>query len=292
MTLQDKLVDARTLLETHNNSLEGEEGKIDIESFFTKLRKLGGTSESALSAATWEDLEDCGLPRILARRMSGVFREAEKPTEQKVIVVNDDPVKQAEMMTPAELVTKYDHKNPLNPFGKKLKEISSGQRFVVFRGDGTVNVETSQKLLAEILDAYPERNEVIVDGEVHRTYVVGDRPSRYVDEHPLYPGTLLRPDGTSDTDVNWMSLPLNVRQLLYIAVRETHEINMSNTSEIDLYEKHINQSFVQIARRYKKAAIRYKDLSETNQLPQLKKTLGNKSQNGPQNPFTTGHKVW
>lgn len=291
MTLQDKLSAARALLEAHNQALEGDEEKIDVELFFKNLRHNGGTSERALAKATWEDLMACGLPRFVARDVADIFRDEEKSTEQKIVVVNDDPVKQAESMTPAEQVTKYDPTNPLTPFGKKLKEISGGQRFLVFRGDGSINVETSQKLLAEILDSYPERSEVIVEGEVHRTYAVGDRPSRYADEHPVYPGVLLRPDGTSTADVNWLAITMNVRQLLYIAVKETRELNMSLVSEIDLYEKIEKMSFADLARRYKKAALRFKELSETNQLPQLKKTLG-KVPTGTQNPFTTGHKVW
>jgi hypothetical protein len=295
MTLQDKLSSARSFLEQHNSSV-GENGKkVDIDHFEEKLAELGGISEETLKMATWEDIESCGVPRILARKIADQFRMHDGPAPQpeKIIVIDDDPVKQAANMTPNQLVEKYDPEYPDNPFGAKLKEVSEGQRFIVFNNDETVNVPVAQKLLQELRDDYPERASVVVDGDVHDVYAVGDRPNRYAFEHPLRPGQLLRPDGTSEAGCDWSNIPLEVKQLLYVAVKWSGEIHAPTQDEYDIHAYVQGKDYREVAKRYQKAALRFKELSETNQLPQLRIKLGRTSKKTKtQDPFNRGHRVW
>ena len=81
MTLNSKLAGARAILEAHNNSSSTK--SVDVEAFFTNLTNMGGSSEDTLSAASWEDLEECGAPRILARRIATLFR-GEQPQAQAI----------------------------------------------------------------------------------------------------------------------------------------------------------------------------------------------------------------
>ena len=169
MTLQNRLDAAREILEQHNSLIEGEEGKVDIDNFFKKLSTMGGTSEAALANATWEDLQDCDLPRILARSVSKVFRGAEeekKDAPQKIVLdVSNDPEKHAASLTAAKLVEHFDPENHTNPYGKKLKDDTEGRRCLAFNKDGTLNVEISKGLVDEIVNLqYPERAEVTIDG--------------------------------------------------------------------------------------------------------------------------------
>jgi len=293
MTLQEKFDAARAILEAHNAILEDAEEKINVDSFFKQVRKNGGTSDARLAKIKWEDLERWGVPTLLAREVAEVFRGPETATEtkpeQKIVIVDDDPVKLAAKLKPAELVEKYDPEESDNPFGARLKVLSGGQRFIVFNNDGTVNVPVSQNLLQELRDNYPERASVVVGEDVHYTYAIGVRPSRYADEHPMFPGVMLRPDGTSDADINWKPIPLQIRQLVYLAVK-TGDLHGKDEHDVrDLVE---GKSFSDLGKRWKSAALKFKELSETNQLPQLKIKLGGPVGNAKQNPFTVGHRVW
>lgn len=48
---------------------------IDSEKFIEKLVLYGGVADELLRQCTWEDLENCGLPRLLARKVAAVFRK-------------------------------------------------------------------------------------------------------------------------------------------------------------------------------------------------------------------------
>lgn len=57
---------------------------IDAEKFVEKIVVYGGVSDEMLRQCFWEDLENCGLPRLLARKVAGVFRATDVPTELMV----------------------------------------------------------------------------------------------------------------------------------------------------------------------------------------------------------------
>ena len=47
---------------------------INDERFIEKLVKIGGVSDELIRQCSWEELENCGLPRLLARDVAKVFR--------------------------------------------------------------------------------------------------------------------------------------------------------------------------------------------------------------------------
>lgn len=289
MTMLEKFELVRSILESHNALLNEGEEKINVDSVLKQIRKNGGTSDQRLARIRFEDLENWGTPSLLAREVAEVFRGLETAKPEKIIILDDDPVKLANKLKPSELVEKYDPENPDNPFGEKLKILSDGQRFIVFNNDGTVNVSVSQNLLQELRNSYPERQNVIVESDVHKTYSVGDRPSRYADEHPLWHGKMLRPDGTSDAGIDWKSVPLQVRQLVYLAVNLEPAV-LQGKDEQDIRDLIDSKTFNELGKRWKNAYLKFKELSETNQLPQLKIKLGKGSDK--QNPFEVGNRVW
>ena len=99
----------RALLQAHNDRLRAEsaanmpegvagnskafeDSLLKIDDFFKKLTGLGGSTEDTLAEATWEDLESCGLPRILARKVATIFRGEQQVSgpvvPQRVIMEN------------------------------------------------------------------------------------------------------------------------------------------------------------------------------------------------------------
>lgn len=286
------------LLDGARESLQGT--KVDPDHFFKKLAEFFGYEDPAsltvddLSSATWEDLEECGLPKGKAKTIANkVFREkeAEKPAEQQKVVVDitSDPEKHAATLKPAQLVDFYDPDNPTNPYGKHLKDATEGRRCLAFGKDGSFNTEISKTLVQEIIDGYPERTEVIIEGLPLPTYKVGDKPDRYADENPAVPGEPLRPNGESDAGCAWNSLPFNVRQLVYLAV----ESGEADDDEQDIFDKVEGKTFEQVAKRYRQAAVDFHEKEKVNMLPQLKIRLGGSdSGRRPNDPFGRGNKCW
>lgn len=273
MVLADRLSSAREILEAHNKASDA---PIDVDAFFAKLKQMGGTTEVALAEATWEDLQECSAPRILARQIAQVFRDEEKKEEADghthIVIDDSDPVKRAQRLSPKELIAEYDPKQPRNPFGERLKTLSEGKRFLVFNDDGTVNAEESVKLFDELED-FEERETATVDGKPRKVYRVGDRPGRTADEHPLYPGVALRAGGRSEADCNWGEIPLKTRQVYRLAV-EVGELNPAEFREADLHMEATTRTEEEILRLYRKAAVRWQELDSIGKLPPLKVTLG------------------
>lgn len=289
MTLNSKLSGARAILEAHNSQSTK---PVDVEAFFRELSEMGGSTEEALAEATWEDLEKCGAPRILARKIATLFRGEQTVSgpvvPQRVIIEDNDPEKKAKAMTFVELLRAFDPKDPKSPIGDRLKKISGGRKFLVFNGD-TINVEVSLNLLEE-LDDFGEKDEVEIDGNIFPTYVVGNRPGRFTYQHPLYSDKLLR------TNDPWYKLldgtPTQKRVVLtlHLAAIRTHELCVDEMNEAEVLELATSDNaLMRVNRRYVKAALMYQELAEVNAEPNLRVALQSSDRPLPkQNPFNLG----
>jgi hypothetical protein len=102
--------------------------EIDIQAVKNKLIQLGATSEAALSKCSFEDLEGCGIPKLLAKTVAQVFRNGPAPEKQKESWVSD---RSAERMTLEELVSRYNPEQE-NAVSRKLAAIAYKSRFLAF----------------------------------------------------------------------------------------------------------------------------------------------------------------
>jgi len=285
MSYESKLDGARAILEAHNSQSTK---KVDAETFFTNLTEMGGSSEDSLSAASWEDLEVCGVPRILARRIATLFRGEQPQAQdiQKIILEDNDPEKLAKTMTPAQLLDVYDPKQLKTPVAERLKFHSEGKKFIVFNDDGTINKEVSLKLLGELDDHGEIPTFVTPDGDVRPTYAVGERPDQIANEHPLFPGIALR-NGVSTIGCDWDKVDWKTKKTLYLAVTETFEIDMSKMHELDVYSL---ATTGMVGRRCIEAAKLYKEREALGNLPSLRAKLGSAkvTEKKGNNPFNLG----
>lgn len=88
----DKLWAACQLIKEYNSQLSATQlpasvkpfKSIDSEKFVEKLVMYGGVADELLCQCSWEDLEHCGLPRLLARKVAAVFRSKDVPKELMV----------------------------------------------------------------------------------------------------------------------------------------------------------------------------------------------------------------
>lgn len=286
MSYADKIAQAMEAITKHNEGV-GTEEVVDIDDFIGRLKRVGGTSDARLRRSSWEDLEGLGLPLLLAKEIAEIFRKGEAAPRRPVVTE-----RQAQAMSPEELLERYDPRDPDNFVGKRLKDLSKGQPFIVFNTDGTVNREASVQLLQEIRNGYPARETFAVEGRPQKIYRVGERPEELANENPLYPGRALRPNGDCDqTNRSWNGVTDPVRILVYLAVTRTREIRIA---QIDDAHRILDQVMsgdaeAAIRQRNPQASILYDDLASKGNLPSLKVAPSGTAVGGTVNdPF--GHK--
>ena len=131
MSLSSKFRQAEGLLTQHYKGLGGED---PTQNLIQKIREMGGTTEAALEEISAEDLEDLGLPRLLARKVAKAFGSSNEGGngEKQIVIVDDNPLNLAARLKPEDLVAEYDPNDPTNPFGQRLKEITNGDSFLVY----------------------------------------------------------------------------------------------------------------------------------------------------------------
>lgn len=286
MSYDSKIQFVHETIDAHNSTVD-DSLKIDFDKLMENLRKLGATTDATLKGLTHEDLKnECGLPVAIARTVAHHFRkDSNGSTDGKSAYVSDKKVK---LLSHRALLERYSPKDKKSPVAKWLKELSDGKAFIVFNKNNRVNVEESLKLLNDIMDDLPELTTTHVEGVPVPVYKVGERPDFYLDENPLYPEEALRSGETCPhTGRSWTGIPLEVRQLLYLALDE--ELVVETPSDaIDAINRAIDAkgSTKELRGRYPQASLKFDELSNVGQLPLLKVRIGSGPEGGKGNdPF-------
>ena len=261
-----KIKSARESIEAHNSNVEN---KIDFDTFLEKLQNLGGTSEETLAACSYEDLGECGLPIILAKMISRIFRQKNGEGSSKSSYVSS---RKAEVMTISELLERYNPRDSHNAVGDRLNKLSNKENCIVFTESGTVNVEVSVNLLNAIIDGHDRITSTIVEEKVFQVYKIGDKPDIYVNLNPFYDKPLRPGDICSKTLRSWKGISDVVRHIIHIAFKNTGEIKMADIDTIhtimDYAEKKYAETYFRM--KYPRASLTYDELVKTNSLPSLK----------------------
>lgn len=304
MSIQEKFDAARSVVEQHNVVLGGEtaSGYVNPDNFINCIKLAGGTTEDRLKALSYEEILLClphglaGGPPIkpigLAKDIAKIFRGREDSTNTHE--ARPVSAKKADKMTLRELVESYDPEESENPVGKRLKEISRGEKFIVFANGRAVDVETTVKLLSEVKGGYDGRENIEVTGEIKEIHRVGDLPDNFVEENPLYRNRPLRPDGTCDqTNRSWNGVTMQVRQLMRVAMDNGSLKDISFERVHDIMDMAMDaDAFNKFAKRYPAAAVEFKKLESVGKLPTLKLILKKDKGAGRTNrPFDNAKKV-
>ena len=281
MSYDQKIASARKVIDEHNSNADT---TIDFDSFHKKLKDLGGSSEEALKAASWDDLQDCGIPKIMARRLTFLFRQDGDGTKTKSTYISE---KKVAGLSNKELVERYNPKDVKNPVGKRLKDLSDGKKFVVFSDDNRVIVDETVKLLEDTIDGLPEITTAFVNGRPLLAYSIGERPDFYVEENPIYHGRPLRSNEMCDqTGRSWSGVTTEVRQFLWMAV-DCGELEISSVADAhDILDKVLSKdcSLDSLRSRYPRTSVNFDAVGKVGQLPILKIRMGETAGKG-NNPF-------
>lgn len=276
--IEEKFEGAASLLKEHNAVIgEGKPGYVNSDGFISNLKLAGGTSEERLKSFSWDEIlnllptASCPVkPIALAKELANLFRGTGSGSGKQTV-----SVKKADKMSVRELVEVYDPEDSDNAIGKRLKDISKGNAFIVFSSGHTVDVDTTVMLLLELKKGFPPRTDIQVNNKIKPVYVVGYMPDNYADENPLY-GRPLRPDGTCDqTGRSWSGVDKEVRQLIKVA-RDIGELVIDTLdkahSTLDLAI--LPDAMAKLRQRYRKASIKFDELEKTHGLPLLQVKLG------------------
>lgn len=286
MSYDSKIAQVKVLVDTHNSNVD-DSSKVDFDKFMEDLRRQGGTSDDSLRSASWEDLQEAGLPKIMARAASKIFRQENDGGDSKSGWVS---AQKAHMMTVKELLERYVPSDPNNTVYGRLEQITKGFPCIVFSKDGEVVLDVSENLIEDIKKGLPPIQTTLVDGLPTPVYKVGERPDQYFDENPIYPGRILRTGQTCDqTNRSWEGVPSIVRQILWLAISQTCELIISGIPDAhDIIDKVVGQKWDEktIRQRFVKASQLYDSLEKKGQIPTLKVSMNSslspqKNQNAP-----------
>jgi hypothetical protein len=273
---ESKINSARQLIDTHNSNVDPMKQINFDDVFLVKLQEMGGTTEETLSQCSWEDLENCGIPRLIARQISQIFR-AKDSKETKSSYVSE---RKASTMTIRELLEAYNPYDIKNVIAKRLLDISESKRCIVFKPDGNIDIDNSEKILLEISKGYDEIETIIINGIPTVVHFIGENIDLYADENPIYIGRALRSDGTCDqTGRSWEGVSLIVKQLLWIAITEGELVISSLDDAHNVLDKALmNNALIVLRQRYPKSSLLLDEVQKVGNLPTLKIKLS-KSKN-------------
>lgn len=286
---EDRMDAALSAIRQHNDAIGVDKpGYLNPDDLIACIKASGGTSEERLSALSHEDILACmpagpnGVkPRVLAKELATIFR-GDKVDENRPI-----SSKKADRMTPQELLEAFDPEDPTNSVGIRLSQISKNQPFLIYSDGRILDTKSSLILLQELKSGYSGRPDYEVNGEIKKTYCVGDIPDNYVDENPIYVGRPLRPDGTCDQlGRSWQGVDLFLRQFIRVGI-EIGELKITHELAHNLMDMAINLDAKNLLRkRYRATALKFDTLQKTGDLPKLKIKLGKSD-----NPLSQGTQV-
>lgn len=150
-----------------------------------------------------------------------------------------------------------------------LRKRSKGRHCIVFKKDGTTNVEVSLGLL-RTAKRQPTSDQHRVDGRSVRVYRPGDVLAKTVDESPFVPGTALVSDYCSKSDTDWSGVSYSRRLMVRLHVMKVETAKLSTREMQRICKDARDMSDSDFDDGYSKAAMIYAELEEQDKLPKLK----------------------
>jgi hypothetical protein len=288
MSYQHKLSCVISIIENYNKEIDDSEKsyRIDVPEFIRRLKNKIGVTESSVKAASWEDIEKCGIPAVLARECSNVFRDKVKidvenqSIRNNIKVTNEKEIaekKKVAKMAPVYLLQAYQP-GVSDEISKRLKCLSQGRKFIAL-GERTIHVTRSLHNLQEIIkiSENPEGEGVVPPttynegGRIKKLYSI-DELTNGLMESPLFPGSPLN-DVEYDEKIgrSWKGVSLEARQVIYLAVTRSKEIDNKNfPNNHEIYEVAQNGGIHVLRSIFPKAYALFLKLKDVDDLPELK----------------------
>jgi hypothetical protein len=254
------------------------QNKLNADEIIGKLKEAGMINDETSSALTAEDLETItSVPKLVARALCKAIQDDPKRSHS----ITRPSKLRAETMTVRQLLESYDPTDYGAPIVRELQDRlgtapnSSSRKpsVIVFNESGTVDIESSERLIREYMFGDPLAEYVTTSTGAKRTHLVGELPQQIVGIHPITRENL-RSSGQGSDGFNWAICSLACKQMLYLAV-ETDEL-ASDTDRIRLltiYQMASNEEsgLGLLQNAFPIAAVKFLELEQTGDLPSLKR---------------------
>jgi len=147
------------------------------------------------------------------------------------------------------------------------------------------------------MNGLPEVKTAFVSNRPFPVYRLGERLDAYADMNPLYPSRPLRSGEECDqTGRSWLGVDMDIRQLLYIAICSSGELNIKTVADAnDVMDRVMTKDCTldTLRPRYPHASQLFDEQEKQGKLPLMKIKLGGSSNSKSNNPFgATESKIW
>lgn len=160
--------------------------------------------------------------------------------------------------------------------GEVLRKRSKGRYCIVFKKDGTVNVEISLGLLRTAKRQHTS-DQHRVSGQVVRVYRPGEFLAKALDESPFMVGVPLVNDYCAKSDTDWTDIEQKKRVLIRIHIMKVETARLS-TREMKAICKDARMDITEFSKTLSTAMLLYDELEEQDSLPKLKIMPGDTKQ--------------
>lgn len=222
------------------------------------------------------------LPVPRFRKIWNILKDGAEPKQER----ETSGGLSKEMIQTITPVGQWSDKDLLEKYGPtcsqavetELKVRSEMRPCIVFKNKDEVDIETSMKLLREA-----RRREVPnvykADGQTKKVYRISEFPEDTYTRCPVTGNILF--DGYSEKiGVTW-EIPYEALQFIALLVREG--VQVSAITARDLQKEYKENGLAGLRDLFPKIAVRYDELKEINELPNLKATLS--SRDAKMDPF-------
>ena len=153
-----------------------------------------------------------------------------------------------------------------------------GTAIVVINNDGSVNTDLTTKYVMSLEEGFPAPDDGVYtddSGSPYQIVRVGVDAQSVYDSDPIVPGKALPKNNIGTGRVNWNSVSLEVRQVAYLAVTQTGEINPTNDSHLAWLRDHIKSGSNRLVfhGQAPRAITAYNEALRTGSLPTLRVML-------------------
>lgn len=164
-----------------------------------------------------------------------------------------------------ELLKAYDETS--TEIWEVLRKRSHGRPFVIFNGDGTVNIDESMKLL-KLAKKQPTKDKHRVNGKLVSVRRAGEFLAKLLNESPFARGMALVDGYCSETDTDWNGVCDEARVICHLHAFKIESAKLSKREMKAIAAT--AQDLATLRGELAEAALMYDELSEQDSLPKLK----------------------
>jgi len=240
------------------------------------IKAMGGVDDATIRLASYEDLQEIGLPLLLAKRVASIFRgQADVPAMDEAIAgeMMHKPISNWSM---SALVEALEPEKALSPAATELKRRVKDAFVVVIGNDGELDKELTLRQIGLVEEGLTPNEYIDTSNGVLQVYKVGFGPHRIKDCCPMHPEQPLIEGRCIKCQQQWNDVPLLNRQLLFYAtqlklVNPEDRPTVANLAEI---ARKIEGGGDHLCRTYPEARAAMDKDAKMNQLPGLKVDIG------------------